>query len=290
MHAPPTATALDHLGAIVRDLAAGAARWEQLGFLLTPVSRQRGRLPGREDESLWASANRCAVFETGYLELIGLVDTHAFNPWEKFLQRFEGGHLLALRVPNADAAWTRLSQQPVALDAPVQRQRQLDVDGVQQTMRFRNIFSRDAACPEGRYIVIEHQTPAYLWQPRYLTHPNGARALTAVMLCADDTEALAMRLATLCEAPAIKAADGTRHLQPPGGGRIELYPPQIWAQRYGTAPAVRPCFAGVEIRFASRTRAAALMAQNGVSVQAGLNEERFVLPASTNGILMRLVE
>lgn len=54
---------LDHAGVIVRDLAAGAARWEGLGFALSPVSRQRGRMPDRDEDGLWATANRCAIFK-----------------------------------------------------------------------------------------------------------------------------------------------------------------------------------------------------------------------------------
>src|SRR3954466_7158422 len=97
----PIEASLDHLGAIVQDLAAGASRWEKLGFSLSPVSRQGGRMPGRDIDSLWATANRCAIFNKGYLELIGVVDETAFNPWTRFLSRFEGLHLLALRVQVA---------------------------------------------------------------------------------------------------------------------------------------------------------------------------------------------
>lgn len=43
-----------------------------------------------------------------------------------------------------------------------------------RVMRFRNIFSRDAEWPETRYLVFEHETPEYLWQPRYQRHDNGA--------------------------------------------------------------------------------------------------------------------
>jgi len=84
--------ALDHLGAIVRNLAEGAARWEKLGFALSPTSRQGGKMPDRNEEGPWATANRCAILQKGYLELIGVVDETAYNPWTKFLARFEGLH------------------------------------------------------------------------------------------------------------------------------------------------------------------------------------------------------
>jgi hypothetical protein len=280
---------LDHTGTIVRDLAAGAARWERLGFTLSPVSRQRGRMPGRDEEGAWATANRCAIFQQGYLELIGIVDPAAFNPWTRFIERFEGTHLLAVRVGSADAAWPELSTRPIALNAPVQRERKLDVDGTQRTMRFRNIFSRDEGCPEGRYIVIEHQTPEYLWQAALMRHANGALALEAVMACSEDLPSLAGRLAALTGAQPASTPHGGLSICPPGGGRIELQSTQALEARYGWRPAASPCFAGVEVRFADRTLAARLMEDNGVPVHR-LGDEWFVAAGDANGFILRLTQ
>ena len=278
---------LDHIGAIVRDLSAGAARWERLGFQLSAPSRQRGKMPGREEESAWATANRCAIFRQGYLELIGIVDETAFNPWTHFLGRFEGIHLLALRTDSADASWPELSRRPILLNPPVQRERRLDVEGTERTMRFRNIFSRDEGCPEGRYIVIEHQTPEYLWQPRLLDHPNGAVAFTAALACAADAAGLAARLCALTGNQAQAQADGSLVVCPPGGGRIEVRTPQAFEARYGWRPAAEPAFAGAEIRFADRARAARLMEDNGVPVQRR-GDEWFVAADDANGFILRL--
>lgn len=285
--ASPGSASLDHLGAIVRDLAAGARRWEKLGFLLSPVSRQSGKMPGREDESAWASANRCAIFRQGYLELIGIVDAAAYNPWEKFLARFEGLHLLALRVANADAAYAELAARTQTLNPPVQRARKLDVDGSERTMRFRNIFSRDDVYPEGRYIVLEHQTPEFLWQPRYQTHPNGALALGAALVCADDVQAQRSRLEAITGTSSSEEATGVLRFAPVNGGTIELHGTSGFEARFGWRPPVLPCFAGVEVSFASRDAAARLMEDNGVPVERR-GGEWFVGPAHTNGFILRL--
>ena len=280
---------LDHVGAIVRNLAEGAARWEKLGFTLSPASRQGGKMPDRNEEGPWATANRCAILQKGYIELIGVVDAAAYNPWTKFLARFEGLHLLALRVPNADAAFAELCERTDTLNAPVQRARNLDVEGVEKTMRFRNIFSRDEAYPEGRYIVLEHQTPEYLWQPRYQTHPNGAIALEAALVCAEDVPAQGKRLETVTGARAIEGADGVLRLAPAGGGVIELHGARGFEARYGWRPPALPAFAGAEVRFASRTRAANHMEDNGIPVQRR-GEEWFIAPADTNGFILRLTQ
>ena len=283
----PFSPSLDHLGAIVRDLAAAASRWERLGFTLSPVSRQSGRMPGRRDDGPWATANRCAIFQRGYLELIGIVDAAGYNPWERFLARFEGLHLLALRVADADSAYAHLAARTSTLNSPVQRARKLDVDGIEQTMRFRNIFSHDEAYPEGRYIVLEHQTPGYLWQPRYMTHPNGAVALEAALICATDVAAQRARLEKIVGLPPSEAPDGALRFYPAAGGCIELHGAQGFEKRFGWRPAALPCFAGVEVSFASRDAAARLMVDNGIPLERR-GDEWFVGPAHSNGFVLRL--
>lgn len=261
------ALSLDHVGAIVRDLEAGAERWERLGFTLSPVSRQRGAVPGEYGMQPWASANRCAIFERGYLELIGLVDTRAYNPWEKFLERFEGLHLLALRCENADATYAALSADAPFLAPPVQRERRLQVDGVERTMRFRNIFSRDAQCPEGRYVVIEHQTPEYLWQPALTKHPNGARALVDATVVADD-EAVAARLQALGGAPRVLSSTA-------------------FHKQFGWTPKA-PAFAAVTVSFAELEAAARMMETRGLKLREGPGG-LWVAPEDANGFVLRMV-
>src|SRR5690606_30530178 len=135
----------------------------------------RGKMLGRDDESPWGTANRCAIFRQGYLEVIGVVDPAAFNPWAAFLDRFEGVHICALRASSGDAAYAKLSSMGDGFRPPIDRERKIDVDGREETIRFRNIFSRDERFPEGRWIVIEHCTPELIWQERYLDHANGAQ-------------------------------------------------------------------------------------------------------------------
>ncbi len=291
--ASPVRLSLDHAGAIVRDLAAGATRWEKLGFALSPRSRQRGRMPDREEEGPWATANRCAIFAQGYLELIGIVDQACFNPWAGFLSRFEGLHLLALRVPDADAAYAEFAARSASLqkslNPPVQRARKLDVDGVERTMAFRNIFSRDEHYPEGRYIILEHQTPEYLWQPRYLSHPNGALALEAVMLCASDLPAQRARIGAILGQPGVEGPDGVPAFSPPGGGSIYVHGAEDFASAYGWAPPAPACFAGVRVRFASRAHAAKTMEDNGVPVRRS-GQHWFVGPGETGGFVLQICE
>ena len=47
--------------------------------------------------------------------------------------------------------------------------------------------------PEGRIQFVEHLAPGAIWQRRYLDHPNGARALTGVMIAVADLPETAAR-------------------------------------------------------------------------------------------------
>ncbi|MCC6532051.1 MAG: VOC family protein [Burkholderiales bacterium] len=259
---------LDHVGAIVGDLAAAALRWERLGFTLSPLSRQRGAVPGQSGMQPWATANRCAIFGRGYLELIGTVDANAYQPWTRFLARFQGLHLLALRCHDAAAAYARLAPKAAFLDPPVERERNLVYRGEARTMRFRNIFSRDALCPEGRYIVIEHQTPELLWQPELMRHDNGAVALDQVILVSDDPKVAARA----------QALDGV----------AQVLATRAFAERFDwSAPA--PCIGAITVAFADLDYAVGLLGGRGIAPRRR-GEELWLDPADTNGFVMRLTQ
>ena len=199
---------LDHTGQMRADLDAGAAAWERLGFLLSPETPQQGAVPGASGMQPWATANRCALFHEGYLELIGIRAPDRFNPWAHFIARHEGIHIAAFRCASADEAWPGMAAQGFA--PPVQRARSTR----RAEMRFRNIFSEDARWPEGRIIVIEHQTPEILWRPELLEHPNGASALRQCLFVSDRPDELAARLAGFGADPAGYAVLSPAGLQP----------------------------------------------------------------------------
>ncbi len=285
--APPLQLALDHCACIVNDLAAGAAHWERLGFNLTPESRQRGAVPGKIGIEPWATANRCAILGHSYLELVGVVDARAFNPWEHFVARSEGLHILALRCDDANSAYAALAARTDALQPPVQRERTVEVEGGPRVMRFRNIFSRDEHWPEARYIVIEHQTPAYLWQPRYQQHHNGACELVDVTLVADDPPALSARVAAFGAAPPTEEEHGmTTRL--PGGGTLHVMRSAAYADAYGYLPNNRPGLHAMTVSFRDLPRALGLLAERKVPVERSTHGH-WLAPRETNGFVLRLV-
>lgn len=245
-HSGP-ALSLDHIGVIVNDLDVGAQRWRDLGFTLSERSPQMGLNKAGTGFEPWATANHCAVMDVGYLELIGVHRPDCPNPWASFLSRFEGGHIIALRCDTADDAYDYLRMHSEDFDPPVDRRRDAPVDGGTEEMRFRNIFSRDARVREGRYIVIEHQTPQVLWQPRLMRHANGATSIESITVVADQSDDVRHRLGVLCGADASDAAPEHFEFHCPAGGKIVLTSSTQFNARFGTDFDGSPRIAAVSV-------------------------------------------
>src|SRR3546814_400609 len=222
---------------MVRDLDAGEALWRRLGFTLSRRSRQGGFDKASGTTRPWATANHVMPLRRGYLELIGVVDPAAPNPWAGHLAKGEGAHILAIRCGEADATYERLGAVQAVFDPPVDRRRQASYGDGEREMRFRNIFSRDADCPEARWILIEHQTPEIVWQEALMGHPNGAVSLDEAIFCTGETRALTDRVGGILAASQPERAEsGVLHFAAPGGGAVGLAAPVAFADQIGRAP------------------------------------------------------
>jgi hypothetical protein len=283
------APSLDHLGWIGPDLAAGAAAWERLGFTLSRTSPQMGFTGPDGALEPWASANRCAVFEQGYLELIGIIAPERFNPWTAYLVRGAGAHIAAFRVGEADAAYPPLAARVDGFDAPVQRRRMaplgLHEDGGEAEMRFRNIFSQDDHWPEGRYIVIEHQTPDILWQPDLLVHANGAKALVEALFAAPDPGPTRDRLARLANRPAVETPNGWR-IDTDGGTLTIMTLAALDARFPGVDAPARPAVIGAVVGVEDLGAARAFMTANEIELESSSDGLEFTAgPDAAGGII-----
>ena len=270
---------LDHVGFMVRDLDAGEKRWRDLGFQLAARSPQMGATPDGAVMAPWATANHCAMFERGYLELIGITDPAKHNPWTAFLDRFEGIHITAFRCPEADAAYAALAQRIDGFDPPLQRRRDAPYGDGTREFRFRNIFSQDALFPEGRFIVIEHQTPEVIWQTGLMTHPNGAVAFEEVVFCAEPGSPTLGRLEAIIGAD---AEDGRIVL--PGGGITTVASPADYAARFDGAMAPDlPCAAAVVIGVDDLDKPRDCLVKAGIAPKEVDGGTLWVPPAHANG-------
>jgi hypothetical protein len=186
---------LDHVGHFVRDPEAASRALARTGFAPTPLSVQVN--PGPDGTTrLTGTGNVTAMFTRGYIEvLFKTADTPLGRELERAIARHPGVHLAAFAVADAAAAHGRLASEGFRMQPLVQMQRPVDTGAAPGTAAFTLARVKPGEMPEGRIQILTHRTEAMVWQPRWLSHPNGARALASIMIAVPDLEEAARRFA-----------------------------------------------------------------------------------------------
>jgi hypothetical protein len=194
----------------VRDLDKASALYEALGFPLSPLSVHFGTTKPDQPPAPLATGNRCAIFPHNYVEVLGIVNpTRPDWSWGRFLERFQGGHIICFGCKEAKVVHERIGQTDIRSSDVVFLQRDIDTpDGV-RTAKFDCVHFDRAMTPEGLIQAARHHNPEYVHQPRYLTHRNGAKALAEVVLSITDPAATARRYEKLTNQRAQR--DGARY-------------------------------------------------------------------------------
>lgn len=226
-------TGLDHVAVVAADLDAAEAAWRRLGFALTPraVHADAAGVPT-------GTANATAMFRQGYVELLAVVDpARPSGTIARFLGRGPGIHILSLAMADEAAALARL--RCAGFDTAL-------AETARDGARFARLPLTDA---DPRLQLIRHLTPELVWQERFLSHPNRAAALDAVVVLDDPPARFAARLS--------RAAGVALVPDPLGGyalglqaGKVRVLPPEALGTIFpgATPPPFLPWIAGVVLR------------------------------------------
>jgi hypothetical protein len=250
---------LDHVVIDVRDHIDDAMRcFAALGFQLTP----------RGHHTL-GSANHLAMFATDYLELLGFGEGGATR---LEIARFPAG-LNGLVFKTADGDLVHREAAAAALPVlPVQSfSRPVALGGATRDARFRTTRLDPDKIAMGRVYFCEHLTPDLVWRPEWQTHPNGACAISRVVVATSDPRRSAKLFGDLFGGDVVAERDG-RWVMGAGSALVELAPPNTIAAEFGEAaadPAGRPEYmAALEIKVRSLREAGRLLqANSGVRVE-----------------------
>lgn len=252
---------LDHAGIAGPDLARLHAQYEALGFTLTPLARQSGRLVADGPVVPWGTANRCAMLRDGYIELLGIVDSALPpNGLDGFLARYAGLHILALGIDDEDAALARLRRAGLNVPGVMHLVRPVDSavpDGLQA--RFARLPLPDA--PEGRIQLIRHLTPEAIWQEQFMGHANEAVALDCLILAVPNPADTAARFSRLAGRPVVPDPAGGFLLELDRGTVRVLEAQALGAVLPGVETPALPFMAGMVVRTADGAEAARRVAR-----------------------------
>ncbi|WP_280401405.1 VOC family protein [Nocardia carnea] len=210
-----------HVGILTRDLDGLAGRYTSFGFTLSPRSRHSLNTKPGEPMVLGCTANMCALFGGSYIELLGIVDETAPDPWHT-KSMADGLRLLNLDTVDADATDARLTAAGLPTSGVLNLQREVDTESGMRTMRARAVHIDPSVTPEVHLGIAQHLTREFVHQPRYLDHPNGARGIASVLIVADDGEfdAIVNRYARIIDGPA--TPEGPLMVLDMPSGRIEF--------------------------------------------------------------------
>jgi glyoxalase-like protein len=215
---------LDHVVIDVRDRMDEAANaFAALGFELTP----------RGHHTL-GSMNHLAMFATDYLELLGFGEGGASRPE---LAPFPIGlNGLVFKTDDADAVHAHALAAGLPI-LPVQAfSRPVELGGSRQDARFRTTRLDPAKIAMGRVYFCEHRTPELVWRPEWQSHPNGARAISRVIVATDDPGRTAALFRALFGPEAVAERAG-KCVVSAGAARVELATPSTIAEEFGGAAA-----------------------------------------------------
>jgi hypothetical protein len=185
---------LNHVGMAVRDLGDAVRRFEAMGFQLTPYSPHSAAWKPGEPVQPQGSGNRCVMFENDYLEILASEDpARPAARISNFLKRHQGAHILCFNTPRPHDVESRLKGEGIATSGVIPLQREIDtLDGV-RTAKFARIQFAPEQSPEGYIQAAQHLTPQYIYQPRYIVHPNGCTSLRTTFVVTDDLEEFAKK-------------------------------------------------------------------------------------------------
>jgi glyoxalase-like protein len=200
---------LDHLAHFVRDPQAAGSALARAGFAPAPLSIQSNPDPDGGPPRLTGTGNITVMFRRGYVEvLFKTSDTPLARELDAALDRYGGLHLAAFAVADAAAAHARLGASGFRVRPLVHMQRPVDTESGPAVAAFTIARVEPGVMPEGRIQMLTHRTEHAVWQPRWLTHPNGAVGLTDVVMAVADVEEAAQRFARFTGRPATANAAG----------------------------------------------------------------------------------
>lgn len=215
---------LDHVGHFISNPDAASEALARAGFLPAPRSIQVSP-DGRGGEVLTGTGNLTAMFRRGYVELLfKTAETPLGRELDLALARYPGLHLAAFAVSDAAVAHGRLKDSGFAVRPLVNMRRPVDTVGGREFAAFTVARVEPGEMPEGRIQMLTHRTEAAVWQPRWLTHPNGAVGLADLVIVPLDLTEAAQRYSRFLSRPATQNAAGwTIRLE---RGRIHLVAPE----------------------------------------------------------------
>jgi catechol 2,3-dioxygenase-like lactoylglutathione lyase family enzyme len=261
---------LDHLVHVVRDLDAAGAFYERLGFTV-----------GARNRHPWGTHNRIVQLPGFFVELLtvgeeariapptpGTISFSAFT--RDFLARGEGLAMLVLEGKSVAADVDAFRRAGIGDFAPFHFEREgRTPDGRAVKLGFSLAFARDPRAPDTCFFTCQQHYPENFWNPAFQTHANGASAIGAVVLVAENPSDHHIFLSAFSGVRDLHSTSAGVTVETPRGA-IQAMDPAAFRLHFGLAPP--DASAGARLaaaKFVVRDLAAlrALLSKSGIAAK-----------------------
>jgi len=282
-HAAAAITGIDHTLVGVRDLEAARSAWDTLGFTCTPRGRHIG----------WGTGNYCIMLESGYIELLGVVDPSQFlNNLDGFLQRREGLMGLALGTDDPAQCAAALQASGIGFEGPKGLKRKLELPEGEVLPEFELLYLDRTATPGVSTFITHHLTPELIRRPEWLRHANRARRLRSVTVVTEDPVKTAIGYLPLFGPDRVQVSDAMTVVDT-GGGRIRFVTPKGLRTLYDALLPLpehdMPWIAAMKIEVADKNRCRDFLRDRNVPIEK-TGKGCLVPPEVANGCIIELVQ
>jgi Glyoxalase-like domain len=275
---------LDHTAFFVAEIDAAATVLERCGFRLTPFSVQTNTVDGKIVAA--GTGNRLAMLRNGYLELLTATpgpagDTLLAAQLRERIAHHAGLHLATFASADAAAEHRRLGEAGFETLPLVDMRRPVG----DAFARFSIARIAHGTMPEGRAQFLTHRTEHLVWLPDMLDHPNGAKALTALWIAADDIAEVAERYTRFTGRRA--ASDGAVTKIPLDRGALNIVTPAYLAETLGIMPAgPLPCLVAASVAVNSIVTLEACLRGSGIAYRQTAAGIAVALPPALGDTLL----
>jgi catechol 2,3-dioxygenase-like lactoylglutathione lyase family enzyme len=259
---------LDHLVHVVRDLDAAGKFYQRLGFTV-----------GARNRHPWGTHNRIVQLAGFFVELLtvgeeeriapaapGAVSFGAFT--RDFLGRGEGLAMLVLEGKGVEADVDAFRRAGIGDFAPFRFEREgRTPDARAVKLGFSLAFARDALAPDTCFFTCQQHYPENFWNPAFQAHANGASAIAAVVLVAENPSDHHIFLSAFSGVRDLHSTSAGVTVETPRGA-IQAMDPAAFRLHFGVEPP--DVSAGARLA-AARFTVRDLAATRGLLGQAGIS-------------------
>lgn len=260
---------IDHPLVAVHDMDKACEDFARLGFFINP----RHHHP-------WGTDNHLLMFPENFIEVISIYDADkldlknengfAFGRFiSNALERKEGLALVALHSEDARKDLALMEQRQVENQGLVDFRRVAHrPDGSEEEAIVSLVMLINTEFPAISHFFCHQHKPHLVWEKDWMTHPNGANAITKVCYVADSPNELASRFVGIYGEQAVTHGEGMLKVNTDRGD-FEIYNPVQAQERFAgvtvpITPSQQPAGVAIRVTTGSIAQAKAHLDKNQV--------------------------